>query len=67
MHVTDINDDYLPVAEMHNGMLLCLHTTATNAYDVLRSPNNYKDIDGRPDEEKWRAACIKELNGEQYL
>eukprot|EP00965_Chrysotila_dentata_P191965 6174875-Pleurochrysis_carterae.AAC.2 len=48
---------------MDNDMLLCLHTRATNASDALPSPQNYKDIDGRPDEEEWRAACIEEFKG----
>eukprot|EP00965_Chrysotila_dentata_P105556 3486140-Pleurochrysis_carterae.AAC.1 len=45
-------------------MLLCLHTTATNASDVLPPPaKNCKDIHGCPDEEEWRAACIEEFKG----
>eukprot|EP00965_Chrysotila_dentata_P152787 5049631-Pleurochrysis_carterae.AAC.1 len=44
-------------------MLLCLHATAANASDVLPPPKNKKDIHGRPDEEDWRAACIKEFKG----
>eukprot|EP00965_Chrysotila_dentata_P008501 276582-Pleurochrysis_carterae.AAC.1 len=44
-------------------MLLCLHTTAANAYDVLPPPLNYKDIHGRPDEKEWRAARIEEFKG----
>eukprot|EP00965_Chrysotila_dentata_P181594 5994593-Pleurochrysis_carterae.AAC.1 len=56
-------NDYLPLARMDNDMLLCLHTAAANASDVLPPPENYKDIDGRPDEEGWRAACIKGFKG----
>eukprot|EP00965_Chrysotila_dentata_P141152 4665617-Pleurochrysis_carterae.AAC.1 len=44
-------------------MLLCLHTTAANASDVLPPPKNYKEVHGRPDEEEWRAACVKEFKG----
>eukprot|EP00965_Chrysotila_dentata_P016475 545842-Pleurochrysis_carterae.AAC.1 len=63
MHVTDFNDNYLPLAEMDNDMLFCLHTPATDASDVLPSPKNYKDIDGSPDEEEWRKACIETFKG----
>eukprot|EP00965_Chrysotila_dentata_P131313 4341032-Pleurochrysis_carterae.AAC.1 len=48
---------------MDNGMMLCLHTTATNASDVLPPPKSYKEIGGQPDEEEWRAACVEELGG----
>eukprot|EP00965_Chrysotila_dentata_P023869 790822-Pleurochrysis_carterae.AAC.1 len=48
---------------MDNGMMLCLHTTATNASDVSPSPKSYKEIGGRPDEEEWRAACVEEFKG----
>eukprot|EP00965_Chrysotila_dentata_P156653 5175779-Pleurochrysis_carterae.AAC.1 len=44
-------------------MLLCLHTTAANASDLLPPPKSYKDIHGRPDKEKWRAAYIEEFKG----
>eukprot|EP00965_Chrysotila_dentata_P064293 2130340-Pleurochrysis_carterae.AAC.1 len=44
-------------------MLLCLHTAAANASDVLPAPKNYKDIHGRPDEKGWRAACTEEFKG----
>eukprot|EP00965_Chrysotila_dentata_P135408 4477069-Pleurochrysis_carterae.AAC.1 len=44
-------------------MLLCLHTTAANASDVLPPSKNYKDIHSRPDEDEWRAACIEEFKG----
>eukprot|EP00965_Chrysotila_dentata_P175171 5782329-Pleurochrysis_carterae.AAC.1 len=64
MHVNAFDDDYLPLARIGDEMLLCLHTAATNASDVLTPrPKNYKDINGRPDEEKWRAACIEEFKG----
>eukprot|EP00965_Chrysotila_dentata_P104309 3444430-Pleurochrysis_carterae.AAC.1 len=63
MHVTDFDENYLPLTEMDNDFLLCLHTTATDASDVLPPPKNYKDIGGRPDEEEWRAACIEEFKG----
>ena len=63
MHVNDFDDNYLPLARIDDDMLLCLHTTATNASDVLPLPKNYKDIHGRPDEEEWRAACIEEFKG----
>eukprot|EP00965_Chrysotila_dentata_P001459 47752-Pleurochrysis_carterae.AAC.1 len=35
---------------MDNGMMLCLHTTATMASDVLPPFKSYKEIGGRPDE-----------------
>eukprot|EP00965_Chrysotila_dentata_P076576 2528336-Pleurochrysis_carterae.AAC.1 len=38
-------------------MLLCLHTAAANASDVLPPAKNYKD------EEEWRAACIEKFKG----
>eukprot|EP00965_Chrysotila_dentata_P085820 2832058-Pleurochrysis_carterae.AAC.1 len=41
--VNDFNDDYLPLAEMDNEMLLCLYTTAINASNVLPPIKNYKD------------------------
>eukprot|EP00965_Chrysotila_dentata_P071400 2359649-Pleurochrysis_carterae.AAC.5 len=63
MHVAEF-EDYLPLAKMDNSMLLCLHITATNAFDVLPPPKNYKDIDGRPAQKEWRAACIEEFKGE---
>eukprot|EP00965_Chrysotila_dentata_P095225 3147582-Pleurochrysis_carterae.AAC.1 len=62
MHVNDFDDDYLPLARIDD-MLLCLHTAAANASDVLPPPKNYKDINARPDGEEWRAACIKEFKG----
>eukprot|EP00965_Chrysotila_dentata_P172240 5683800-Pleurochrysis_carterae.AAC.1 len=42
-------------------MLLCLHTTAANAFDVLPPPKNYKEVHGLPVEEERRAACIEEF------
>eukprot|EP00965_Chrysotila_dentata_P103113 3404396-Pleurochrysis_carterae.AAC.2 len=48
---------------MDNGVKLCLHTTATNASEVLPPPRSYKEIGGRPDEEEWRAACVVEFKG----
>eukprot|EP00965_Chrysotila_dentata_P034482 1147545-Pleurochrysis_carterae.AAC.1 len=61
MHVNDYDDDNLPLARID--MLLCLHTAAANASDVLPPPKNYKAIHGRPDEEEWRAACMEEFKG----
>eukprot|EP00965_Chrysotila_dentata_P156219 5161210-Pleurochrysis_carterae.AAC.1 len=63
MHVNDFDDNYLPLARIDDDMLLCLHTTAANASDILTPPKNYQDIHGRPDEEEWRAACIEEFKG----
>eukprot|EP00965_Chrysotila_dentata_P019196 639086-Pleurochrysis_carterae.AAC.1 len=65
MHVNDLDDDYLPLgARIEDGMfLLCLHTTAANASDVLPPPKNCKDIHGRPDEEECHPACIEEFKG----
>eukprot|EP00965_Chrysotila_dentata_P143607 4745025-Pleurochrysis_carterae.AAC.1 len=63
MHMNDFDDDYLPLAKNDDGMLLCVHTTAANAFDVLPPSKNYKNIHGRPDEEEWRAACIEEFKG----
>eukprot|EP00965_Chrysotila_dentata_P037258 1239548-Pleurochrysis_carterae.AAC.1 len=61
MHVSDFDGDYLPLANIDDDMLLCVHTTAANAFDVVPPPKNYKDIHCRPDEEEWRAACIEEF------
>eukprot|EP00965_Chrysotila_dentata_P219929 6191444-Pleurochrysis_carterae.AAC.1 len=55
MHVTDFDDEYLPLARIDDDMLLFLHTTAANASEVLPRPRNYKDINGRHDEQDWRA------------
>eukprot|EP00965_Chrysotila_dentata_P023805 788520-Pleurochrysis_carterae.AAC.1 len=63
MHVNDFGDDYLPIARIGDDMLLCLHTAAANASNVLPPPQNYKDINGSPGKEEWRAACIKEFKG----
>eukprot|EP00965_Chrysotila_dentata_P022806 756066-Pleurochrysis_carterae.AAC.1 len=64
MHVNDFDGDYLPLANIDDAMLLCLHTTAANASaDVLPPPKNYKDIHGLPDEDGWRAACFEEFKG----
>eukprot|EP00965_Chrysotila_dentata_P072886 2409339-Pleurochrysis_carterae.AAC.1 len=63
MHVNDFDYDYIPLARIEDDMLLCLHTTAANASDVLPPPKNHKDIHGRPDEEEWRADCIEEFKG----
>eukprot|EP00965_Chrysotila_dentata_P178054 5881799-Pleurochrysis_carterae.AAC.1 len=63
MRVNEFDDDYLPLARIDDDMLLCLHTAAANASDVLPPPKIYKDINGRPDEEGWRAACIEEFKG----
>eukprot|EP00965_Chrysotila_dentata_P167665 5537265-Pleurochrysis_carterae.AAC.1 len=63
MHVNDFDDDYLPLARIDEDMLLCVHTTAANASDVLPPAKNYKDINGRPDEEEWRVACIEDVKG----
>eukprot|EP00965_Chrysotila_dentata_P057319 1901301-Pleurochrysis_carterae.AAC.2 len=59
MHVNDFDDDYLPLARIDDNMLLCRHTTAANASDVLPPPKNYKDIHDRPDEEEWRAVASR--------
>eukprot|EP00965_Chrysotila_dentata_P030938 1030546-Pleurochrysis_carterae.AAC.1 len=61
MHVNDFDNDYLILARIDDDKLLCLHTTAAKASNVLHPPKNYKDIHGRPDEEEWRAACIEEF------
>eukprot|EP00965_Chrysotila_dentata_P153390 5070199-Pleurochrysis_carterae.AAC.7 len=58
-----LDDDYPPLAKIDGDMLLCLHTTAVNASDVLPPPMNNKDINCRPDEEVWCAACIEEFKG----
>eukprot|EP00965_Chrysotila_dentata_P173486 5727690-Pleurochrysis_carterae.AAC.1 len=64
MHVNDFDDDHLPLARIDDvDMLLCLHTAAANASDVLPPPQNYKDIHGRPDKEEWRATCVEEFKG----
>eukprot|EP00965_Chrysotila_dentata_P115920 3832125-Pleurochrysis_carterae.AAC.1 len=63
MQVNDFDDDYLPLSRIDDDMLLSLHTTAANAYDVLPPPKKYEDINGRPDEEEWRAACMEEFKG----
>eukprot|EP00965_Chrysotila_dentata_P080312 2649594-Pleurochrysis_carterae.AAC.2 len=65
MHVADFEDDYLPLAQMNNDMLLRFHTTTTNADDVLPPPKNNKDVNGTPEKEQWRAACIEEIKGKQ--
>eukprot|EP00965_Chrysotila_dentata_P134291 4440773-Pleurochrysis_carterae.AAC.1 len=62
MHVNDFDDSYLPLARINDDMLLCLHTTAASASDVLPPPNNY--ILSRPDKEKWRVACMEGVQGQ---
>eukprot|EP00965_Chrysotila_dentata_P047503 1575308-Pleurochrysis_carterae.AAC.1 len=64
MHLNDFDDDHLPLAGIDDAdMLLCLHTAAANASDVLPPLKNYKDIHGRPDEEECRATCVEEFKG----
>eukprot|EP00965_Chrysotila_dentata_P022876 758323-Pleurochrysis_carterae.AAC.1 len=63
MHVNDFDDDNLTLARIDDDMLLGLHTKAAKASNVLLPPKNYKDTYCRPDEEKWRAACMEEFKG----
>eukprot|EP00965_Chrysotila_dentata_P079649 2627163-Pleurochrysis_carterae.AAC.1 len=59
MHVNDFDDDYLPLANIDDDILLCLHTTAANASDVPPPPKNYKDINGRADKSGAQLAASR--------
>eukprot|EP00965_Chrysotila_dentata_P243093 6205227-Pleurochrysis_carterae.AAC.2 len=42
MHGNDFNDESLPLARIEDDKLLCLHTAAANASEVLPLPKDHK-------------------------
>eukprot|EP00965_Chrysotila_dentata_P154920 5119370-Pleurochrysis_carterae.AAC.2 len=48
LHVNDFNDDCLPPARMDDDMLLCFHTTAANASDVLPQLTSTQELQEYP-------------------